>query len=220
MRAHCIRKVGLREADKLRVWKCYGSSCAGRRPQWLHRKIKKAIVVRKYWATDREIHVVGMKWFVRGSDEMLAREHPLVVEVILSRTVELVRSRPRGEHGLQAGGAAVLTAECVYLNAGFLDGCRLGSQVQNALTNSAGHIQAVDHILIVVLSLTICAGIDLLPCGEIVDPRSWAARTARSESRNSRRQRHKRDQVTADDGQLCHGLVLKCELGSTVSSIN
>src|SRR5437667_166826 len=80
--------------------------------------------------------------------------------------VELVRARPSSKHGLQSGSAAVLTAKCIDLDTRLLDGCRLGRQVQNALSNSAGYIQAIDNVLIIVLPLTICAGINLLFRGE------------------------------------------------------
>src|SRR5690348_4133235 len=117
--------------------------------------------MREDWTADGEIHVVRVKWRVWKAHEMLAGKHLLVVEVIFSRTMELVRSRPCGKHGLQTGGATIFTAECIDLNAGFLDRGRLRRKIQYALADSAGYVQAINNVLVIVLALTVRAGVNL-----------------------------------------------------------
>ena len=54
-------------------------------------------------------------------------------------------------------------------------GVRLGGQIQHALANSAGHVEAVHDVLIVILALAVGAGIHLLFGGEVVDARCRTA---------------------------------------------
>jgi len=88
---------------------------------------------------------------------------------MLSR--ETSPTRPGREDCLQAGRATMLYRKRVYLNAGLLNGVGLRSQVQYALPDSTGHVQAVNDVLIVVLSLAVCACVNLLFSGVVVDAR-------------------------------------------------
>ena len=90
----------------------------------------------------------------------------------------------------------------IYLYAGFLDGFGLRSQVQHALTDSAGHVETVDDVLVVVLALAVGAGIHLLFGGVIVDAGSRTSGCAGAQARDARRHGHERDKVAADDWQL------------------
>src|SRR5450631_4504720 len=99
-----------------------------------------------------------MKFAVRKALEVLAREHPLIVEIVRRRTMKLVRAGSGGKCRYQSGGAAVLHRKGVDLNAGLLDGVGRGRQIQHALANSAGYVEAVDHVLIVIRALTVGAG--------------------------------------------------------------
>ena len=87
--------------------------------------------------------------------------------------MELIRAGFRSKHSLQPCGAAVFTTECVDLNAGFLDSFRLRGQIQDPLPNAAGYIQAIYNVLVIILTLTVRAGVNLLFCGEVVHARGW-----------------------------------------------
>ena len=125
------------------------------------------VITRNYRASKGEAHVVGMEWQV-GAGEMLPRKHSLVIEKVRRGTVVSVGARSGCKNGLQPGGAAVLARKGVDLDAGFLDGIRLWGKIQHALANSAGHVETIHHVLIVVLTLTVGAGIHLLFGREIV----------------------------------------------------
>src|ERR1700757_1277007 len=101
---------------------------------------------------------------LRGTHEMLVRVHSLIIEPVGRGTVESVGARPRRENRLQSCGATVLHRKRIHLNTRLLNRLRLRSQIQNSLTNSAGDVKTIDYVLIVVLALTIRAGIDLLFC--------------------------------------------------------
>ena len=75
----------------------------------------------------------------------------------------------RREHGLQSGRATVFARERIDLNTGLLNRFRLRCEVQHALANSTGHVEAIYDVLIVVLALAIRAGINLLFRGIVVD---------------------------------------------------
>ena len=177
-------------------------------------------MVRNNGATDGKIHIVRVEWLVRIANEMLAGEHSLVVEPVRCRPVELIRARLGGEDGLQAGRAAVLYRERVDLHAGFLDGFRLRGQVQHALADSAGHVQPVNDVLVVVLALAVGAGVHLLLGGVIVDSGCGTSGGAGAQARYPGRHGHQRDQVAADDGQFCDTLVIQGQLGTAVGSID
>ena len=131
-----------------------------------------------------------------------------------------VSARFRGEHRLQSGGTAVLTRKGIDLNAGFANSFRLRGEIQNALANSAGHVEPVHNILIIIPALTIGAGVDLLFGGEIVHTRRGTSRPARSQAGSSWRHRHQRDQVATNDGQLRDRLILKSQLRAAIRSVD
>jgi hypothetical protein len=97
-------------------------------------------VVRNHWSANGKIHVIGVERLVRVAHEVLAGEHTLVIEIIRHRTMESVRTGLSSEHRLQPGSAAVFARKRIDLNTRFLDRFRLGGQIQNALTNAAGHV--------------------------------------------------------------------------------
>ena len=88
--------------------------------------------------------------------------------------------------GLQSGGATVFARKRVDLNTGFLNCIRLRSQVQNALANSAGDVQAINNVLIVVLALAVGAGVNLRFGREVVHAGSRAPRRTRSQPGDTR----------------------------------
>jgi len=165
MCSHGARVVGLREGNELRVRERYRSTGARGGAQSFHSKVKEAALVRNDRPAHGEVHVVGVEWFVgtRGrAHEVLIGEHLLVVEPIRHRTVELVGARACGKDRQQTRGAAIFAAKGVYLNAGLLDGIGLGCQIQHTLANSARDVEAIDNILVIVLTLAVGAGVDLL----------------------------------------------------------
>src|SRR6516164_2229346 len=113
---------------------------------------------------------------------MLIGEHILVIEPICSGTVERIRAGPRGEDCLQSSSPAVLDRECIDLNTRFLNGLRLRGKVQYTLANAAGDIEAVNNILIVVLSLAVRTSIHLLLSREVIHTRRRTARTTRTQA--------------------------------------
>ena len=113
---------------------------------------------------------------------MLVRIHSLIVEPIRRGTVERIRARSGGKDRLQSCRAAVLHRKRIHLDAGFLNRFWLGRQVQHTLPDSTGHIEPVYHVLIVVLTLAVGAGIDLLFGGVIVYSGCWTARGAGSQA--------------------------------------
>src|SRR5713101_6446809 len=125
------------------------------------------VIARNYRAPKSEAHVVGMERQV-GTREVLPRVHSLIIEKVRGGTVVPVGAGFGGKNGLQSGSAAVLARKGVDLDTGFLDGIRLGGQIQHALANSASHVESIHDVLIVVLALTVGAGIDLLFGGEVV----------------------------------------------------
>ncbi len=66
------------------------------------------------------------------------------------------------EDCLQTGRATMLNRKRIDLNAGFLNGLWLWRQIQYPLPDSAGDVQAVNDVLVVVLALTIRACVNLL----------------------------------------------------------
>ena len=161
----------------------------------------------------------GLVFILRGTYEVLVRIHSLIVKPVRSGPMKGVGTRLRREDRLQPCGTTVLDRERIHLNTSFLDRFRLWSQIQNSLTNSAGDVKTVDHVLIVVLTLTVRAGVDLLFCRKIVDSRRRTSRCARSQAGNSWSHGHQRDEVATDDRQLRHALILEGHLYTAVSGV-
>ena len=82
-----------------------------------------------------------------------------------------VRTGFRGEHRDQPGSAAMLHRIRIDLDTGFLNRLRVRGKIQDPLPDAAGDVETIDDVLIVVLALAICAGIDLLFRRKIVDSR-------------------------------------------------
>src|SRR5207237_7229681 len=109
---------------------------------------------------NRKRHVVAMKWQIAfGVGEVRLREPVLIVEPVRRRAVELVGARLGGHHFLHAGGAAVFARIRIHLHTGFLDRLWIRRQVQYALPDAAGDVEAVDYVHVRHLPLTIGAGV-------------------------------------------------------------
>src|SRR5450631_163284 len=118
--------------------------------------------------------------------------------------MELAGAGSGGHRCYDSGGATVLARKRVDLNTAFLDGVRRWSQVQNTLTNSAGHVEAIDNILVVIRSLAVGAGVNRFFRGKVIRTGSGrtVAGTRCSQSRHPRGQSHQRYQVAALEWQL------------------
>src|SRR5689334_24366040 len=125
------------------------------------------VITGNYRTPESEAHVVGMEGQI-GAREVLPCEHSLVIEKVRGGTVVPVSAGPGGKNGLEPGSATVLARKGIYLDTGFLDGVRLGGQIQHALANSAGHVEPIHNVLIVVLALAVGTGVNLLFGREIV----------------------------------------------------
>src|ERR1035437_7623624 len=114
----------------------------------------------------------------------------------------------------------MLKRKGVYLNAGLLNGVGLRRQVQYALPDSTGDIQAVNDVLIVVLALTVCACINLLLSGVVVDAGGRAAGCAGPQTRDSGSHGDQGNEVAANDWQLRNALILQGHLESAIGCVD
>ena len=96
------------------------------------------------------------------------RKPLLGVEPVCSRSMKLLRARFRRQYFLHAGRATVLGRIGVDLNTRFLNRFGIWSEIEDTLTNSAGHVQSIDHVHVRHLALTIGAGIHLGLCRKVV----------------------------------------------------
>ena len=202
MCTHGSRIIGLRESDEFRCGERYLAACARRGAQGLYREVKVHTFVRNYRAAHREVHIVEMERSIGEACKVLAGKHLLVTEVVLCNAVELVRARFGSEHGLQSSSAAIFAGERIDLNGGFLDCVGLRGEIQNALAYTAGDIETIDHVLVVILALAIGAGVNLLFGGVVIHTRCRTAGRAGSQAGGSWRHSHKRHQVAPYNRQL------------------
>src|SRR5215469_1116222 len=91
-------------------------------------------------------HVIAVKRQILGARKVGRGKHVLVIEPIRGGTVELVRTRPRGEDLLDSSGPAIFARKGVDLNAGFLNGFRIRGEIENSLADAAGNIEAIDDV--------------------------------------------------------------------------
>ncbi len=113
--------------------------------------------------------------------------------------MEFIRARSRGESCYDSGGAAVFARKSIHLNTGFLDRVWSRGQVQDTLPDSAGHVEAINHILIVIRSLPVGAGVNRFFRRKVIWAGSGCAvsGTRCSQSRYPWGQRHESHQVAA-----------------------
>ena len=114
----------------------------------------------------------------------------------------------------------MLNREGVDLHAGFLDGLWLRGQVQYSLPDSAGHVETINYVLIVVLPLSVRARVHLLFRGVVVHAGCRTSGGAGPQTRCTGGHRYERDEIASYDRQLCNTFVIQSEFIAAIRRVD
>ena len=165
-----------------------------KKKNWWCGMIGPPIVAGEIVAVERRVRVVRTR-------QRILRVHRLVVEVVAGQSMPLISAGLGGHGELDRTRAAVFHGEGVDLSGRFLNDVRIRSQVQHALANRAGGVEAVHDPHVGNGSLTVGADVNGAFGGIVVHAGAWRVRGAQAEARDAGSQGDQRDHATAGERQ-------------------